>query len=681
MKLIEKIFLVIFCLIAISNCWITDNEVTQPLFGFMLIIYTIIYLFFGYFIFKSSNSAIKNNFQAILNGVFVAIGLVPLFVKLIIPTYPLFLSILCLPLVLLTLYYRKKATTSSADDEVVFYRHLFRKNSIYTLIFILIIIFPAQLFTRILYGYNSPMYYETSQTLYLKQAEEYRKDSDIEQSKQAIKKALHISSIRKDESSALYQQCLNEFGKIYYEEEQFEKADSVFNEVLALYELDDYRLIKRTYDEELQIAYFDAIYTDAQVNYSWGNYKTSDSLYRIAIQYFTNDINLAYIYSDMGKMNSKLGKYNIADEQFKLSINYHKKTDFEDKQHFLSTFLAQSLNKIKSSNFDSAENLLNRCYIYAKKEFGFQDIEVAGVLDGYVTLYMKKAKYNQAEKYCIESLKIKEATYGKRHAEYIDSELDLVSIYIAKSKYKEAKKLLEELEGIIKKHFNSNSSISIRLYDALNYYYEDYLEYDKAQSFAEKSLKSRIFRYGKYNLNTAISYHNLAAIYYYKHHYYYADSLYKLAASLRKHYTGTESAEFISSFNGLGLVLISRDSLVTAEKYLNFCEATYKSHYSTAQPDYATILGNLAALKIRQHIYPNAEKNLLKALDIDRSVFGEKHIKIAHIYHELSELYYLKGNQQLAKHYLKKSYSIYQNLLGNSHFFVKQLTEEIKNLP
>ncbi len=680
MKKLEKILLLTFSVIFIINIWIDDNEVTQPLFGFTLIIFSIIYLFFGYFIFKNNTTLVNSKFLPILNGIFVSICILTLMGKLIEPTFSKYIIITTVPLFLITTYYGYRSLKETNIEEVQYLKKAFRKNTIYFVSFVVIMISPAKIFATIIYGYNSSMYNQTLQILYLKEAKSFRQNDEIEKAIICIKKSLEYSEIRNDRSSDLYQNCLNEFGSIYYKDGKYREADSVLNLVISIYNFEDYNKIIQVYNENYQEQYFYAIYTKAQINSSWGGYYTSDSLYQIALNYYTDDIVLAYIYSDLGYVNSMRGKFKIADSILNLSIKYHQKTDIEDKNNYLLTLLEIAENHIKTSNFNSADSVLKQSYSFARTEFGLKNIEVANVLDVFVTLYIKMANYDEAEKFCLESIIIKESEIGKTHSDYLDSKIDLASIYISKSEYKEAEVLLKEMETIIQRDYHPKSSIAIKLFDVLSQYYEDFMNYNEAQLYAEKSLEGRIYKYGNYNIKTAISYHNLASTFYYQQKYSDADSLFNLSLKIRKYYSGMESPEYLSSLNGLSLILIERDSLSIAEKYLNYCLLTYEEKFCIEQPDYAIILSNIAELDIKNNLFPNAEEKLLAALQILKNVFPENHIKIAKTYYNLGVLQSKKGNIKEAVNYLVKSVTIYQSLLGNSHYFVNHIRIEIKKL-
>jgi len=677
MNKLEKILLLILGVFALINIWIENNEITMSLFGFTFLVFSLIYLIFGFYIFNLNIPSKINKLISILNGIFIAGSFYVIAVKFYQPTIKYNIIIILIPLFLITLFYGFKAFYKSSTNETPFFKKLFQKNLIYFLCFILIVISPATFFAKVIYGKYSSQHNQALQLEYLSDAQAYRQNEKIQQAEFSVKKALEYSEMHNDRSSALYQECLNELGSIYYEKGNYHEADSVFNLVIELYNFEDFKKIKENYSKDYQDEYFYAIFTKAQVNSSWGDYGTADSLYKIALHYYTNYYRLAYIYTDLGYINSMSGNFEIADSLLYLSLDFHEKTGIGNKHNYLSTLLELTQNYIKSSRYSSADSILKQSLTFAKTEFGLQDINVANVLDIYVVLNIKRALFDEAEKYCLQSLKIKETAIGKKHANYLVSKIDLASIYISKSKYKEAEFLLKELENTIEKNYNAKNSISIKLYDVLNQYYEDFMFYDKAQKYGEKSLEGRIYSYGKYNINTAISYHNLASTYYYQHKYNISDSLFNLALIIREHYSGVESSEYLSSLNGISLIYMEKDSLKLVEEWLNYCLETHEEKYGINHPNYAILLSNIAAMKIKQSLYSDAEKKLFSALKIYNNIFHEKHLKIAGIYYDLGLLQNKKGNTKQAFDYFTKSVSIYESLLGNSHFYVNQKKDEI----
>lgn len=680
MKKFEVGILITLFFAIITNIWIDDHEVTLGLFGILLSIISASYLLGGYFLFKPKEDIKSWKFTAIINGVIISLSPFLLIGKLALPTlsYRIFILFL-VPLFLVMIYlgyrvFRKSAT----NNEKSYFLISLIKNIFIFLVTLITTTIPGDTFSKYVYGLNSDMYYRTLQELNLDDAYILRQKGKIKQAIDKLNTALSYSELLNNKSSTLYQECMNELGYDYYLLDEYNIADSLFDITLKIYENERIENIQIFYNEESQKTYFDAIYSKALLHSSWGNYDKSDSLYDIARIFYKDDLNLSYINSRIGYNQSRTGDFKTADSLYSIAKEYHLKTNLKDKKSYLWLLTNIAENYMEMNDFYASDSTLSYCLSFAKTEFGLSDENVANVLDLYVSLNLKQAKFDIAEKYCLESVKIKEQKIGKQSVGYLNSTLDLVSIYLATSKYQESEDLLKENLNIIESNFDIRSPIATRLYDILSEYHENYMNYNQAEDYAEKSVNGRVYWNGTYDIKTATSYHNLASALYYQSKYDYADSLYSLALKIKKYYKGIESPSYANSLNGLTLIYIERDSLELANEYLNYCLEIYENSLGAKHPDYATILANKAYLKIKENQFNDADKLFLEALSIYQKSFNEKHIKIAITYYDLGIMETNRNRIKQAIDYFIKAEKIYKTIYSNDHYFIKHLKEKIE---
>ena len=682
MKKVEIGFLVILFIACIANIWITDEEVTFGLFSIVLSIFSLTYLFGGYYIIKPKKSKNQWKLGSILSGIFISITLFMLIGKISEPNIPNTVFLLFLiPLFICTVYLTSRAFFINSDkSKKLYFQKVLSKVSIIFLTVLVITVLPRDLLVKYIFSSNSEIYFTSLQNKYFNEANQLRYNGECYQAKNKIDIALSYFEQQNDRSSALYQKCVCELGRIFLEQGEYKKADSTFNIVLMLYRLDNPENIKSKYNNDYQEAYYTAIYNSSGVQTSFENLNKSDSLLSIALDYFNDNLPLAYIYHGFGINEFKRNKFNSADSLLLLSLEYQKKTNYSDNRKYISTLQQLALSKIENSNFHAADSILSICDSYSRKEFGEYHQIFASIMDIYVQLNMTLANYNKAKNICLKSLEIKERVFGKEDSKYLQSLMDLSNIYIITSKYLLADSLLKHITPIIEFNFDNRSPIACRLYDILCANNEAKMFYKEAEEYALKSVYGRTYWYGANNLSTANSYNNLASVLYYQSDYLTADTLYSITLTIIKDSKGIQNMSYVNSLNGYSLVLIEQDSLEIANVCLEYCESTCELKQGLHHPNYATILLNKAHLRTKQKKNVDARELYHQALSIYEDVFNEKNIKIAKTYYELGNFEILNNNIKFGISYYEKSIKIYQELFGEDHFFVIDLNDQINLL-
>jgi hypothetical protein len=685
MKRIELSFATLLLVCVIINFWVKDNDVTIGIFGLLFSGFSILYLFGGYFLFKPKNEVKSSKFLAISNGICISITLFLTIVKFTNPTISNYLFFLFLsPLLLSTSYLLYKTLRKSTISSIKsYFRIILIKNLIIFSITLIIVIFPPSIFTEYIYGSGSEMHRKTLQNIFLDEASTLVENENYKKAKDQLNTAISYSSQQGDNSSDLYQKCINELSYVYYLLGDYNTSDSIIDITLNIYGFKGPENIKTIIDKEYLEVFYNAIYYKALLHSSWGNYHKSDSLYTIALDFYKDDLTLAYIFQRRGNNQSKLGKFNTADLLFSTSVDYHQLTKLQNKKHYLWTLTGMATNNLDNLNFQATDSILNYCYSFATIEFGTESKEVSDVLDIYTSLNLRLSKLDEAEKYCLESIKIKEKSQGKKSSNYLNSKLNLSRIYMALSKYKKAKKILNENSNIIEQNFDTRSPIATNLYSLLSEYHQDFMDYKEAQNYSEKSLNGRVYWNGKYHINAASSYHDLASILYCQSKYIEADSLFTAALEIKAYYKGVKSPSYASSLNGLALINIEQDSLSLAKDNLKKALEIYKNSLGENHPDYAVLLSNKAHLKIKTNKINNAEILFLDALTIFQKTYNGNHIKIAKLYYDLGNLEFTRHDNNQAFEYFSKSRNMYKIILGEDHYFVKYLNvkqNEIKDL-
>lgn len=643
--------------------------------GFHILIPLLILLFYipffligGYFYFKPKENLKKWRFLAVINGLFIAIALFSLFGKFVEPDIEYYLVVLTIPLVILTVTKLVTLLKQSCPKESKkFITRIVVCNVTILAISFSLTITPAITFGKIFFGKNSFEYYSLQQKETLENSEKFQKSESFDEASRELAIGIERAKRKKDYSSSIYQELVIDLAYVKYRSNHYELADSLLNSVIENYSNDGYNVMG--YIQEYMSQYNQAIYTLALLKSSQGYYKISDSLFQISLNYYNDPLTKGYIYNQLGENQQAKLNYQKSDSLLLISISYHKKSGFKDMSSYLNSLTVLAENKVEQQQFASADSIIRIAKNYAKSTFGHKHQEYAYVLDAERKLYMNKADYSKALKNCKESLQIKKNVFGTKNSDYLYTTLDLANLHLLLSNFKEAKEIIDKNKKIIESSFKPEQPISIYLYDVLYEFNENIMEYNVANEYAIKSVNGRIEWSGDFDFKTGKSFLNYASASYHLENYELADSLYNLSLDIYDYYLSKESIWYANTLNGLALVYIEKDSIETAEFYIDYCINITTEKLGINHPDYATLLKNKAYIKILKNNFFEAENLLEESLEILLKSLGDKNIKTADTYIKLADLEERKQNLSQSIKFYEKALIIYRNAFGDKHFY------------
>ena len=137
-----------------------------------------------------------------------------------------------------------------------------------------------------------------------------------------------------------------------------------------------------------------------------------------------------------------------------------------------------------------------------------------------------------------------------------------------------------------------------------------------------------------------------------------ADS-YEKALAIRKKALGEINAETGQSIVSLASALKGLHDFINAEEMYRSGFAIYEAQVGLEHPHIATLLNNIGQLYYLQGRYADAEKVLLRALQIKKKFFSPDHISLAESLNHLGYTYYLQDNYQKAAKTLDEAIRIW----------------------
>lgn len=454
---------------------------------------------------------------------------------------------------------------------------------------------------------------------YLNQAAEVKKELCGEKSPE-----YHLARIKLANFYIDYTNKIEEAGKIYQESylnfvaneigPQHVDILDILNHVATWYELTDrYTLAAKTLKEAQD---------------------------RATSKYQNDDILLGVELNHIANLQLKLGEYEQAEANLKNALVILRSKDskayLEQQPALVATLQTQAkLYGIKGL-FDDAEDNLDDAQDIIDKATGVKIGDKLSTAKELSSLLIQLGKYSATSDLLEELIPEYERLFGHTSIRLIEPLVNQGYILLANGDYTEAEKIALRVNQIAVKTYGDNSTKTAPTQKLLSDIYYTLGDYEKAETYVLKALASQEKLFGRSHIEVAKSLSQLALIKFHK-----GDNR-----------QGVEK-----------LMLESRDIMV--------------SKLGKDNPQYASILKNVAVLYISEKRYDIAFNSLTQAEAIWRAKTGKKNnVNAASIYTLTGDVYYQLKNYKKAEEFYIQSKDLYEKFFSTSHpEYVKVLSK------
>lgn len=182
-----------------------------------------------------------------------------------------------------------------------------------------------------------------------------------------------------------------------------------------------------------------------------------------------------------------------------------------------------------------------------------------------------------------------------------------------------------------------------------------------------RSLELNRNLYGDQSIEVAYAQTSLAENYIERGQLDEADSLLSLSLAIQRAGLDARHKDIAATLNGMGGIAYRRGEFEAAENY--FDEAITIWAANKGDTDKQVVIGysSLSAVQIAAKKQTEAEKNLLRALELADSLDLKKHIVLASVLNNLAHLYALQDRVEEADSLFVQSLAMRRELFGNDH--------------
>jgi CHAT domain-containing protein/Flp pilus assembly protein TadD len=204
--------------------------------------------------------------------------------------------------------------------------------------------------------------------------------------------------------------------------------------------------------------------------------------------------------------------------------------------------------------------------------------------------YAKQGRLSEAESLFQKALAIDEKDLRPDHPDLVKDAHRLGEVYFGEKKYDQAAPLLERAVAVEEKDQEANADDLVLDLGYLGLIYAKQQRLNEGELFLRRAVTAseRIFRSSDSRL--AIFYQNLSGLYYQEHKYGEAEPFLRKILGI----LATDDPDRVTALNYLAAVYFHQQKYVDAEPLLKEAAALQEKIKGPADPDLATILGNLA---------------------------------------------------------------------------------------
>ena len=372
-----------------------------------------------------------------------------------------------------------------------------------------------------------------------------------------------------------------------------EEAREQGDEELYLAKVQEYRRILN--DEPIKRA-AESWVLEGRVLFSQLRLKEAQQALEEAVKLDSNNPEYLLTLADYLRWN---GDYQAMEEVSLKAVSVIENEEPTDEELLSEAYSYLGLAYLNRGKYNLANNFLQQSLKIRKKLLGEQHPNVSASLNNLATLYRLQGRYDEAEPLYLQALDLRKRQLGENHPHFAQSLNNLAALYDSQGRYDEAEPLLIQALELDKRLLEEDHPHFAQSLNNLAALYDSQGRYDDAEPLLIQALELRKKQLGEDHPLVAQSLNNLAALYDSQGRYDDAEPLYLQALELRKRQLGEDHPLVAQSLNNLAALYDSQGRYDDAEPlYLQALKIAEKA-LGENHPNTNTVRANYEQLKKR----------------------------------------------------------------------------------
>ncbi len=278
-----------------------------------------------------------------------------------------------------------------------------------------------------------------------------------------------------------------------------------------------------------------------------------------------------------------------------------------------------------TQKYDQAEDFAKNALKVMESKRGESHLGVARMLDNLKLVYLWQGEFTKAQELSERSLVIRTKLLGEEHLDVALNLNDVASLQITHGQYRQAEPLLQRTLAITEKIFGPNHP------------------------------------------SVAMSLNNIAVAYHGQGHYEKVEPLIRRALAIREKAFSTEHSDLAASFNNFGALRDIEGLHGEAKTLYQRALVMREKIYGKDNPSLTGVLNNLARLNLILGNFSEAEVFIQRSISILQKTYGEDHVVGVYGLNRLGELRLLQGDYGQAEVAFTRSLEIMDKAFGPSY--------------
>ena len=431
-------------------------------------------------------------------------------------------------------------------------------------------------------------------------------------------------------------------------------------------------------DKKNKTDYTSVLNNLAYIYFENNNYLKAEKAYKEVLENIEpilgkEDKITANVKNYIGIIYLKTFRYNEAEYFIREAKRVREKLLPENDKDVIQSFRNMKDLCVARGDYEDAfkyqDTVINKVF----NEHGEYNSFYLNMLNEKALIYQAQGDFKNAVK-MLESVISKEAKInGEYNETYIRYMQNLAEVYQNINNYEAALKILKKIIVNIEIKFKKK----IKYADCKNQIGNLYVKvkkYDEAMNCyneAEKIIKKIL---GTNNANYALVLNNKAFWFYSKGYYKKAKKIFLKVKKIQKTVIGEKHYDYANTITGLALIYFETEKYKNAETLFLQALAIYEDASNENKIGYFELLTNIATYYETIGFYYLAEEYYLKALDVGKKKLGTSNLKYAKLLSRVANYLKISGKYEIADSLYKKSINMQIKICGKKH------TDYVRNL-
>lgn len=458
-------------------------------------------------------------------------------------------------------------------------------------------------------------------------------------------------------------EILNVFGQLHWYQGEFEKAESLFTQALALRE-------KIVGAEHLETA--TSLNNLALLAQQKGDFSKAEQLFLRALAIREKNLGtehalIATTLNNLASLYEAAGNSSKAEPLLERALAISEKV-FGPAHSLVATSLNNLAMIYKGrSDYAKAEPLMVRALAIREKIVGAEHPDTATSLQTLAALYQEMSQFDKAEPLALRALAINEKVLGQQHPETASSLNMLGELYYYKGNYAASETYMTRAVAASSKANGPEHNETATYINNLGSLYQAKGEYTKAETFFQQAVAIHEKTLGPEHPSTANSLNNLANLYKLKSDYVKAEPLLIRALAIREKVLGKNHLDVAITLNNVSGLYWNKGEYGKAVPYLERAAVVLENVLGPNHRYLGVTLGNLAVLYQEQKEFAKAEPLFKRAVEIAEKNLGPDHPDTAGAYNTFGLLYKDTREFSKAEPLLVRALAIREKTLSPDH--------------